>query len=348
MPRLIATTVSLQRFLPGLLVCLLLSAGGPVAAATAPAAMQAAVVHGGRILIVTVPRPTPRAGEILVRVHDASVNPADWKRANGKPEDPDVGRPPPASAAIPGLDAAGFVAEVGAGVTRFRRGQAVLLWSRRGGTYAQYVVVPAGDAAAMPAGLSFAQAAGIPHAGLAAWNLLVDVAHVHAGQSVLVLGGAGGVGSAAVQIARQRQARVIATASARNSSYLRALGAATVIDYQRQHFEEQLRDVDVVVNTVDADNAYRGLSVIRRGGVLASLTGLPDPVQCAARSAICSGRRPGGTPVSQVLEQLARWDAHGDFTINVDRTFDLRETLQAWSYSQAGHTRGKVIIHVAD
>ncbi len=310
--------------------------------------MQAVVISGARLRVETVPRPIPRAGEVLVRVRFAAVNPADWKRANGSPEDPQIGRPHAGRPAIPGLDASGVVVEAGPGATALRIGQPVLLWSRTGGTYAQYVTVPVADAAPMPPGLDFARAAGIGHAALAAWNLLIDVAKIRPGQNVLILAGAGGVGSAAVQIAHLQRARVIATASAANADYLRALGADTVIDYHAQHFEELLRNVDVVLNAVDSDNAYRGLSVIRRGGILTSLNGLPAPSQCADRGVRCSGRQPAGTPVADVLRQLAQKAAAGDYQVRIDRTFELDQVLQAWAYSQAGHTRGKVTLHVSD
>jgi NADPH:quinone reductase-like Zn-dependent oxidoreductase len=316
--------------------------------AASGASMQAAVVTGARVSIQTVPRPVPAADEVLVRLQFASVNPADWRRANGKPEDLSIGKPREGHPAIPGLDGAGTVAALGRGVRGFKVGDAVLLWSVHGGTYAQYVAVAARDLARMPAGLPMAQAAAIPHAGLAAWSLLVQVARIHAGQNVLVLGGAGGVGSAAVQIARIQGAHVIATASARNADYLHGLGVDTVIDYNTAHFEEQVRNVDVVVNAVDADNAYRGLAVVKRGGYLLSVAGLPTAAQCAGRAVICVARDPATTAARDGLEQLAGWAADDRFIVNIERTFELKDVLQAWGYSQAGHTRGKAVIHIVD
>jgi NADPH:quinone reductase-like Zn-dependent oxidoreductase len=310
--------------------------------------MLAAVVTGGSIRIQSVSRPMPHAGEVLVKVHFAGVNPADWKRASGIPEDSQVGKPGDGRPAIPGLDASGVIDAVGPGVSEFKLGDAVMLWSRGGGTYAQYVAVRAEDVIAKPAQMPFAQAAAIPHASLAAWNLLVDVAKVHKDQTVLVIGGAGGVGSAAVQIARLEGARVVATASARNLEYLRSLGAQTAIDYTSQHFEEQLRNVDIAVNAVDVDNAYRGLAVVRRGGYLVSVAGLPAADQCAARGVICSARTANGTAARVALEQLTRWYQMNQFGINLDRTFEFADVLQAWAYSQAGHTRGKTVIRIGE
>jgi NADPH:quinone reductase-like Zn-dependent oxidoreductase len=326
------------------LTCLALASLGLHAAGVAT--MQAAVVTGSRLTIQTVPRPVPAAHEVLVKLQFASVNPADWKRASGRPEDTQIGEPRNARFAIPGMDGAGVIDALGPDVAGFKVGDAVLLWSRHAGTYAQYVAVSVKDIAHKPQGLSFAQAAAIPHASLAAWSLLIEMAKVHAGQNVLVLGGAGGVGSAAVQIARIQGAHVTATASARNADYLHQIGAATVIDYTTQHFEEQLRNVDVAVNAVDADNAYRGLAVVKRGGYLVSVAGLPAPAQCSARAVVCLARSPMAS-ARPALEQLAAWTQTGQFSVNIDRSFELNDVLQAWVYSQAGHTRGKAVIRIS-
>jgi NADPH:quinone reductase-like Zn-dependent oxidoreductase len=335
------------------------AAGTAVGAAGADATMQAVVVSGGRILLRELPRPVPGPGQVLVELHYAGVNPGDWKTA-GVSDDPAAAASVSATAAaaanvdpaaaptIPGVDAAGAIVALGPGVAGYRIGDAVIVWSQARGTYAQYVAVPADSITRKPDRLSFAEAAGLPHAGLAAWNLLVDLAQVRPGQTVLVIGGAGGVGSAAVQIASIRGARVIATASARNVGYLQALGASSVIDYNAQHFEDQLRGIDIALDTVDTDNAYRALAVLRRGGYLVSSVGLPAPAQCAARAVTCAHRTLTGTPAGVVLGKLASWAQAGRFKVHIDRTFKLTEVLQAWQYSQAGHTRGKSVIRIVD
>jgi NADPH:quinone reductase-like Zn-dependent oxidoreductase len=320
--------------------------------------MRAAVVGPGTVQVREVARPVAGPGQVLVKIRYAGVNPSDWKSAGGSSDDPassvnsnagsGAGVGNIGAARIPGLDGAGEIAAVGSGVSGYATGDAVIVWSQARGSYAQYVAVPADTITHKPARLSFAQAAGIAHAGLAAWNLLVDLADVHAGQTVLILGAAGGVGSAAVQIASNRGARVIATASARNADYLRALGATTVIDYNTQHFEDQLRDIDIAVNTVDLDNAYRALAVVRRGGHLVSSAGLPQAAQCAARAVTCAARSATGTPVRIALKQLADWAQAGKYQVNIDHTFELSEVLKAWQYSQAGHTRGKSVIKISD
>jgi NADPH:quinone reductase-like Zn-dependent oxidoreductase len=334
-----------------LLACAALAAAS--SAAADDATMQAAVPRGGTVRVQTLPRPVAAAGEVLVSLRFAGVNPDDWKYAAGRPEAAAEAGPAAAAyvvgdgpAPIPGLDGAGVVAALGAGVANLRVGDAVMLWSARRGTYAQFVSVPSLTVVRKPDGLSFEEAAGLAHAGLAAWNLLIDIAHVHAGQSVLVLGAAGGVGSSAVQIARARGAHVIATASARNTEYLQSIGAEQVIDYTRVHFEDLVRNADVVVNTVDSDNAYRGLAVTRRGGFLVSVNGLPPRDQCAARGVSCAARNFDGTPVGEVLGKLGEWAQAGRYRVHVDRVFALTEVIKAWGYSQTGHTQGKSLIRM--
>jgi NADPH:quinone reductase-like Zn-dependent oxidoreductase len=343
------------------IVLLAASAAGVVCAGEASAAavtMRAAVVSAGRIQVRDVARPLAGPGQVLVKIRYAGVNPTDWKTAGGSSDDPTAANRPTAGAAsgiadagaspIPGVDGSGVIAAVGSGVAGYKIGDAVIVWSQARGTYAQYVAVPADTITLKPDSLSFAEAAGVAHAGLAAWNLLIDLAKVRSGQTVLVLGGAGGVGSAAVQIARNKGAHVIATASARNAHYLKALGADTVIDYSAQHFEDQLRNVDIAVNTVDLDTAYRALAVVRRGGYLVSTVGLPAAAQCAARGVICSSRSLTGTPFHLTLKQIADWSRAGIFKVNLDQSFELTEVLKSWQFSQAGHTRGKSVIRISD
>jgi len=151
-----------------------------------------------------------------------------------------------------------------------------------------------------------------------------------------------------VQIARIQGARVVATASARNVDYLKQIGADSVIDYTSAHFEEQVRNVDVALNAVDADNAYRGLAVVKRGGYLVSVAGLPAAGQCAGRGVICAARTAVPAATGATLQKLATWMRMGRFAVNIDRSFKMTEVLQAWAYSQTGRTRGKAIIRIAE
>src|SRR6202050_3041645 len=327
------------------LAVLVLRAASPGAVAAADeATMRAALVSAATIRVRDVARPVAGPGQVLVRIRYAGVNPADWKSAGGRPEDATARAP----GAIPGVDGSGVIAALGSDVVGYKIGDPVIVWSSTGGTYAQYVAVAADSIALKPDSLSFAEAAGVAHAGLAAWNMLIDQAGVRTGQSVLVLGGAGGLGSAAVQIAKLKGARVIATGAGGNAGYTKGLGADTVFDYATQHFQDQLRNIDIAIDTVDVDNAYRALAVVRRGGYLLSSVGLPAAGQCAARVVTCADRSRNGTPVHLVLQQIADWSQAGRFKVNVDRSFALSEVLQAWQYSQAGHTRGKSVIRIDD
>lgn len=326
------------------LILLIIVGAAPDSARPSDATMQAAVVRGASVRVEKVPRPIAGTGQVLVKIYDAGVNPADWQH----PIESASSLPHGEANSIPGYDGSGVIEALGPGVTTFKIGDAVIIWSRSRGTYAQFVAVSANAIALKPKNLSFAEAAGVAHAGLAAWNMLVDIANVRPGQTVLVLGGAGGVGSAAVQIAKHTGAHVVATASARNLSYLKSIGADDQIDYATQNFDAQLRDIDIAVDAVDIDNAYRALAVVRRGGYLVSVGGIPTADQCSARNVHCSGPTAKGTPVGVVLKQLAEWSTAGQFKINVDRSFDLTDVLKAWQYSQAGHTRGKSVIHLSD
>src|SRR5688572_11020301 len=190
-----------------------------------------------------LPTPAPAAGEVLVRVRAASVNPADWKVRRGARS-----RGPLTSPMIPGYDVAGDVVAVGAGVTAFKTGDAVYAMTPlgRGGAYAQFVSVPSANVAAKPQRADYIHAAAVPLAALTAWQALFEVAKIAAGQTVVVHGGAGGVGHFAVQFAKAQGAKVIATASARNGDYLRDIGADEAIDYQSTQFENAIKDADVV------------------------------------------------------------------------------------------------------
>lgn len=307
-------------------------------ASEAPLTMQAAVVHDGGVRIQSVAKPVPGAGEVRIRVRAASVNPIDWKRAaNFRPQTAN-------SKMIPGVDAAGTVDAVGAGVSEWKTGDAVLALLDAPGAYAQYAIASADAMVRKPEKLSFEEAAGIPTVAYTAWSALIDTAKIRAGQRVLIHGGAGGVGSAAVQLAKARGAYVIATASSRNHEFLRTLGADETIDYRSQRFEDVVKGVDIALNTVDADTATRSVSVTKPGGIVVSVAGSADAAKCSAASVRCSLRSRDGTPVARVLQDIVDLALAGKYKVNVDATYPLANTAAAWDASRAGHTRGKRIL----
>lgn len=302
--------------------------------------MQAMVILNGKAHLQTVPRPTPQAGEVRVKVRAAAVNPADWKRAE---RDPNSGR-------IPGWDVSGVIDTVGPSVRDWKAGDAVIGYLEGYGGYAQYAVVPVQHIARKPEKLSFNQAAGIPLVAATAWRALVEQAHLHAGQSVLIQGAAGGVGSAAVQIAAARgAARVIGTASMDNDRFLRSIGETQTIDYHTAHFERQIKGLDIVLNTVNPATAALSIQMLKPGGVLLSTAGAAPADQCAAAHVRCVSVQvldESATPKSQVLTEVGKLADEGKYTVGIDATFPLAEANKAWEINKAGHTVGKIILVV--
>src|SRR5687768_9442848 len=224
----------------------------------APAQMRAARVHaaGGpeALRVEQVPTPAPAAGEVLVRVHYASINPIDWKLQK-------AGRLP--TPAIPGSDFAGEGIGLGSGVSGFACGDlvaGVMNQRERAGSYAEYLTAPVSEIVRKPASYSLAEAAAYPTVAVAAWRYVVQAAAVASGERVLVHGGAGGSGSAIVQLAKARGAYVIATASSQNHKFLKEIGADEVIDYRATRFEDVVRNVDVVIDTVGGDTLTRSVN----------------------------------------------------------------------------------------
>jgi NADPH:quinone reductase-like Zn-dependent oxidoreductase len=245
--------------------------------------MKAIVAHeygGPEVLkFEEVPRPEPKENEALVRVIASGVNPADPLTLSGKYAR-EFGTHLPL---IPGYDIAGVVEKTGAKITKLKVGDAIYGYPTFGGGWAEHVTVTEGEVAAKPASLSFTEAAAVPMGALTAWQALVDVAQLRAGQTILIHGGSGGVGSFAVQIAKARGARVIATASTANQDLLKQLGADVAIDYTKTRFEEIAEDVDAVLDPVGKETLARSYDVVRKGGIVMSLVARPDPVDLEKR-----------------------------------------------------------------
>src|SRR5213595_3093163 len=220
-----------------------------------------------------IPRPEPNGDEALVRVIASSVNPADPLTLSGKYAR-EFGTHLPL---IPGYDIAGIVEKTGANVTKLKVGDAVYGYPNFGGGWADYVTVKEFEVAAKPKSLNFVESAAVPMGALTAWQALVDVAKLQPGQTVLIHGGSGGVGSFAVQIAKARGAHVIATASTANQDLLKQLGADVAVDYTKQKFEEIAHVVDLVLDPVGKDTLARSYAVMNKGGIILELVGRPDP-----------------------------------------------------------------------
>src|SRR5213083_1575690 len=204
-----------------------------------------------------VPRPEPQEDEALVRVIASGVNPADPLTLSGKYAK-EFGTHLPL---IPGYEIAGVVKKTGANIRKLKVGDAVYGYPTFGGGWADYVNVKEWEVAAKPKSLNFVEAAAVPMGALTAWQSLVDVAKLQPGQTILIHGGSGGVGSFAVQIAKARGARVIATASTANQELLKQLGADVQVDYTKTKFEDVAKDVDAVLDTVGRDTIARSYAV---------------------------------------------------------------------------------------
>jgi NADPH:quinone reductase-like Zn-dependent oxidoreductase len=309
-----------------------------VAAHGAPDKMQAAEVgEGGRLSVQTRPVPRPGAGEVLVKVRAAGVNPVDWKSAGRR-----LGM-------VPGSDVSGTIDSVGEGVTGWKVGEPVLGVARQSGSYAEYAVIPVNVLARKPQSMTFEEAAGVPVVADTAYRAIHEAGKIARGQTVLIHGAAGGVGSVAVQIAKAAGARVIGTASPNNHEFLRSLGVDQVIDYRSQKFEDVVSNVDLVVNTADADTNARSIRVVREGGALISIVGPPNAAACAAAKIRCAMTdRATGAPTSELLARVGELADAGKLKIFVEESFSLADASKAWERSRTGHTRGKLIIKVSE
>jgi NADPH:quinone reductase-like Zn-dependent oxidoreductase len=294
--------------------------------------------------LVEVDRPAPAPTEILVRVHAAGVNPVDWKvrRSGGL-----IGAPP----FTVGWDASGVVAQLGAGVTRFQVGDEVYgmpRFPRAAGAYADYLTGPSRHFALKPTTVDHTSAAGLPLAGITAWQALVDTARLSPGQRILIHAAAGGVGHLAVQIAKARGAHVLATASAAKHAFVRGCGADEVIDYTTQDFAGTAHDVDVVLDTVGGDYADRSLRTLRPGGILVSLTGRADAARIRSAAAALGVRAAMMLvePDHATLEQLAGLVDEGRLRPHVARTFPLDQAARAHDLGETNRTAGKIVLAV--
>lgn len=284
-------------------------------------------------------QPEPKAGEVLVRVHAAGVNPMDWKIRSGVMK----AFWPQKFPYIPGADLAGVIERVGADVTAFQVGQEVFGSSSQG-SYTQYAIAPISTIALKPKNLSFHEAATIPVGATTAWQGLFDHGHLQKGQRVLILGGSGGVGLFAVQFARWKGAQVLSTTSTRNVDFVRSLGAETVIDYSKVRVEDEIHDVDLVFDTVGGGALASVLPTLKRGGRLVTIAGQPDETKASQLGVQAS--RFAAQISRELLTNFAQLISDGHVKAFVGDTFPLNEAAQAQALSQKGHGRGRIVLLV--
>jgi NADPH:quinone reductase-like Zn-dependent oxidoreductase len=291
-----------------------------------------------------VPSPQTAAGEVLVRVHAAGVNPLDWKVRAGHVKAWLQHRLP----LIPGWDVSGVVEAVGSGVKAFKVGDAVygMLDFTHNGAYAEYVATGTRNLAPKPGSIDHVHAAAVPLAALTAWQALFNVARLTLGQTVLIHGAAGGVGHFAVQFAKWKGARVIGTASSGNEGFLRELGADEVIDYRTRPFEEVVHDVDVVFDPIGGDTQERSWKVLKKGGVLVATLGISSPEAATEHGVRGEGVMVG--PDNAQLTQIATLIDAENVKPAVSAVLPLAEAARAHELSQTGHVRGKIVLKVRD
>jgi NADPH:quinone reductase-like Zn-dependent oxidoreductase len=290
-----------------------------------------------QLVFEEAPCPEPKPDEVLIRVHAASVNPADSFMCAGYYKD-FLPLPLPHT---PGVEASGVVEAVGAEVTAFQPGQAV--FGIVNGSYAEYAVAPAANLVLKPDRLTFDEAVAVPMGALTAWAA-VEAAEVQAGQRVLVHGAAGGVGLFAVQLARVKGAHVTGTASASNLDFVRSLGAEA-IDYNAAPFETVIHEVDVVIDTVGGETRGRSWQVLRPGGTLVTVAGrLPEEAGQQHGVRALSAGRAGPENLQPILALIES----GQLKPEVGRVFPLAQARQAQELSQTRHGRGRILLHVAN
>src|SRR6202023_3693949 len=230
--------------------------------------MIAACIDGyGRDQILRVrdfPAPKPGLADILVRVHAASVNPIDFKLRDGKLRVLRRDRFP----LILGHDCAGEVVEIGEKVSRFKVGDRV--FSRPGngriGTFAELIAIDQNEAALMPPNLDYREAASLPLVALTSWQAVVDIVQLKPGQKILIQAGSGGIGTFAIQLAKHMGAEVWTTTSGKNFDLVKNLGADHVVNYQNERFEERVKDLDIVFDTLGGDSMDKSFSITRPNG----------------------------------------------------------------------------------
>lgn len=308
--------------------------------------MQAIRYHayGGpeQLILEPVNRPPLQPGTVLVRVKAAGINPWDWKLRSGAYQQFMPIKFPYTS----GIEFAGVVEEIGPGVTGFKKGQAV--YGAASGTHAEYVVVAANTLVTKPSSLNFDQAASVPVGAVTAWRAM-EMADVKAGQRLLVLGAAGGVGVFAVQLARWKGAHVIGTASANNHEFLRSLGVETVIDYNTTPIESAVHDADVVLDTVGGGVGVHSLRVLRPGGVYVTVAGQPPNEEAQKRGVRAEGIGPADAARNgDRLRQVTDLIESGKIKAPVTNVFPLAEARKAYALGETGHGRGRIVLHIAD
>jgi alcohol dehydrogenase len=288
-------------------------------------------------------QPEPAEGQVLVEVHAAATNPFDFKVREGMMKD-FFAVPFPATL---GGDCAGVVAAVGAGVTDFEVGQEVFGQANAvggQGSYAEFTAVKAASLAAKPSSVDFVTAAALPLAASSAYQALVEHMQLQAGQKIMIHGGAGGLGTMAIQLAKHLGAHVTTSSTAADTEFVQGLGADEVIDYQIQDFVEVLSDMDAVFDTVGGETNVKSYSVLKSGGTLVSMVAPVD--EALAEQHHITYVQQFSHVTTAGLTEIAKLVDAGELKVNIDKVFPLEQASEALEYLKTAHPRGKVVIQV--
>jgi len=292
------------------------------------------------------PEPTLSSGKVLVSIKAAGVNPVDWKIREGAFQQMIQLQFP----STLGIDFSGVIKQVGEGVSNsdFKQGDEVYgqagVTNGGSGALAEMALAKTDSIANKPKRLSHIEAAALPLVGVSAWRALTENIGLSKGQRILIHGGAGGIGSIAIQLAKYLGAEIATTVSANDKQFVQELGADVVIDYKSQNFEDLLHDYDSVFDTVGGQTYKRSFKVLKKGGIIVSMLEQPnselmDRHDVKAIFQFTQADR-------ERLTKLAQWVDQNNIKVNVDRTFLLAEAADALDYQKDVHPRGKVVLAI--
>lgn len=302
--------------------------------------------YGGKEQLkeIDIPKPTPKEDQVIVKLHATSINPIDWKLREGYLN----AMMPFEFPIILGWDVAGIVEEVGDHVQDFKVGDRVFARpeTTNRGTYAEYTIVDTHLLAKIPDNISFEEAACVPLAGLTAWQCLFDFGNIEKGDKVLIHAGAGGVGTFAIQLAKNVGAYVAATAGTHNVEFLKSLGADEVIDYKKQDFEKVLTEFDFVLDSLGGENQEKSFTVLKEGGKLASI--VSEPNQEKAKEKNIKSGNVWLVPNGQQLEKIANLLGQNKLRVIIGHKFPFSEEgiKEAHALSESHHAKGKIVIQI--
>lgn len=297
-----------------------------------------------QIKIDDIEPPEIDEGEVLVRIEAAGVNPVDAGIQQGHLKS----RLPHEFPIIPGWDLAGVIEERGFAARRFEVGDAVYGYARRPvvqwGTFAEYIVIPESYLAHQPKSILTTEAGAIPLTGLTAYQSIFDAGHLEEGQTILILGASGGVGSFAIQLAKIQGARVLGVASKSNHNYMKQLGADVTIDYQNEDIGEAAQKetpdgVDLIFDCTSGETLEQSLPALKKDGKLVSILNSGENLNPDIDFEYVFVE-----PNSSQLDTLRKLVDNDELEIHISKTYSLDETPEALTNIQQRHTKGKTII----